>query len=117
ATSAIREASNRDEFLRAAVEATSLKIEVLSEEEEARLGYLAAVNSSTLRDGAVLELGGGSLQLIDVRERQAGELVSLPLGAVSITEEFLPGSGPAKKKELARAREETAAALAGLSWL
>ena len=71
ATSAIRDAENREEFLRAAEESTPLRIEVLSAEEEARLGYLAAVNTSTIADGAVLELGGGSMQLIQVAERRA----------------------------------------------
>ncbi|HUZ29828.1 MAG TPA: Ppx/GppA phosphatase family protein [Solirubrobacteraceae bacterium] len=117
ATSAIRDASNREEFLESAAQTTRLKLEVLSEQEEARLGYLAAVNTTTLRDGAVLELGGGSLQLIEVRDRQAGELLSLPLGAVRITEEFLPGSEPVKKRDLQRAREHIAAAISGVSWL
>ena len=48
ATSAIRDADNGPEFVRAAQEATSLKIEVLSSEEEARFGYVAAVNTSTM---------------------------------------------------------------------
>ena len=43
---------------------------VLSAEEEARLGYVAAVNSTTLTDGVVLDLGGGSLQLTQVAGRQ-----------------------------------------------
>src|SRR5438105_6091784 len=60
ATSAIRDAANGREFVHAAEAKTELRIEILSEEEEARLGYVAAVNTSTLSDGAVLELGGGS---------------------------------------------------------
>ena len=61
ATSAVRDASNRDEFVRAAEGETGLEIEVLSAEDEAFLGYVAAINSSTLTDGMVLEIGGGSL--------------------------------------------------------
>ena len=67
ATSAIRDATNREEFLRAAREASGLPVRVLSREEEARYGYLAAVNSTTLGDGVVLDLGGGALQLVGVR--------------------------------------------------
>ena len=74
ATSAIREATNSEEFLERAREASGLAIRVLSREEEARYGYLAAVNSTDLADGAVLDVGGGSLQLVRVRERRAGEL-------------------------------------------
>jgi exopolyphosphatase/guanosine-5'-triphosphate,3'-diphosphate pyrophosphatase len=71
ATSAIRSASQRDEFLERALERSGLRIRVLSEEEEARYGYLAAVNSTTLTDGAVLDLGGGSMQLVRVKGRRA----------------------------------------------
>src|SRR6202035_2471199 len=78
ATSAIRDAENRQEVLDLAARHTDLAIEVLSEQEEARLGYVAAINTSTLSDGAVLELGGGSLQLVQVKERRAAELSSLP---------------------------------------
>jgi exopolyphosphatase/guanosine-5'-triphosphate,3'-diphosphate pyrophosphatase len=117
ATSAIRDASNRDEFLERARASTSLRIEVLSAEEEARLGYVAAVNTSTLTDGAVLEIGGGSLQLVGVRDRRPHELTSLPLGAVRLTEEFLPGDGPARKKEMEALRTYVRGALTGLPWL
>src|SRR5579875_206109 len=66
ATSAIREAANREEFLERAAACTDRsRIEVLSAQDEARYGYVAAINTSTLRDGAVLEIGGGSLQLIE----------------------------------------------------
>lgn len=100
ATSAIRSASNRDEFLVEAAERTGLKIRVLSDEEEARYGYLAAVNSTTLDDGAVLDLGGGSLQLVRVKHREARDLRSWPLGAVRMTERFLDHDGSAGKKHL-----------------
>ena len=71
ATSAIREASNREEFLRAARKRSGLDVEVLSREEEARYGYLAAVNSTTLTDGVALDIGGGSMQLTQVADRRA----------------------------------------------
>ncbi len=78
---------------------------------------MAAINTTTLRDGVVLDLGGGSLQLTAVAERQAGAIASFPLGAVRVTEEFLPGSGPAKKKELSRVREHVRDTLSTLGWL
>jgi exopolyphosphatase/guanosine-5'-triphosphate,3'-diphosphate pyrophosphatase len=117
ATSAIRDAANGEEFVRTARDATGLRVEILSEEEEARLGYVAAVNTSTLTDGAVLEIGGGSMQLVRVADRRACELGSLPLGAVRLTEELLPGPGPARKKDLERVRAYVRDALAGVPWL
>ncbi|MBJ7521013.1 MAG: Ppx/GppA family phosphatase [Solirubrobacteraceae bacterium] len=110
ATSAIRDATNRDKFVAAAQKRSGLDIEVLSREEEARYGFLAAVNSTTVRDGVVLDLGGGSMQLVRVRERRAEKLASWPLGAVRMTEQF--GS------DLDALREHVAAELAdGASWL
>ncbi len=90
ATSAIRDARNQAEFLERARAASGLEIEVLSAEDEARYGYVAAINTSTLRDGVVVELGGGSMQLIEVSDRRAQDLRSFALGAVRMTEKFLP---------------------------
>jgi exopolyphosphatase / guanosine-5'-triphosphate,3'-diphosphate pyrophosphatase len=113
ATSAIRDASNGERFLKAARAASGLNIEIISGEEEACFGYVAAVNSSTLTDGIVLETGGGSIQLIEVADRRIETSRSFPLGAVRVTEQFLPGSGSAKKKDLQRVRAHVRDALSG----
>jgi exopolyphosphatase/guanosine-5'-triphosphate,3'-diphosphate pyrophosphatase len=115
ATSAIRAAANREAFLVRARE--HLDVRVLSEEEEARYGYLAAVNSTSLRDGAVLDLGGGSLQLVRVEGRRERDLRSWPLGAVRMTERFLPGDGPATARQLRALREHVVRQLEAAPWL
>jgi exopolyphosphatase / guanosine-5'-triphosphate,3'-diphosphate pyrophosphatase len=117
ATSAIRDAANGKEFLRAAEETMGQAIEVLSARDEARYGYIAAVNTTTITDGVVLDLGGGSMQLIRVENREATELTSFPLGAVRMTERFLSDGGPAKRKDLKRARTHVLESLADLNWL
>jgi exopolyphosphatase/guanosine-5'-triphosphate,3'-diphosphate pyrophosphatase len=117
ATSAIRSAENRERFLADAAATSGLDIRVLSEEDEARYGYLAAVNSSTLSDGAVLDLGGGSLQLVRVRDREATDLRSWPLGAVRMTARFLAEDEPASKKQLKALRKHVAAALESAPWV
>ena len=117
ATSAIRDAANGEEFLSAADEAMGTAIEVLSAEDEARYGYIAAVNTTTITDGVVLDLGGGSMQLIRVEDRQATELTSFPLGAVRVTERFLSDGDPAKRKDLRRVRAHVLESLSELSWL
>ncbi|HET7380621.1 MAG TPA: hypothetical protein VFJ24_11310, partial [Gaiellales bacterium] len=96
ATSAIRDAENGAEFLAQVRERSGLDVRVLSREQEARYGYLAAVHSTTLRDGCVLDLGGGSLQLVHVAGRIARESGSWRLGAVRMTERFLADEGPAR---------------------
>ena len=104
ATSAIRDAANGAELLARVRERTGFPARVLSAEEEARYGYLAAVNSTSLRDGAVLDLGGGSLQIVAVADRLAVQSASWPLGTVRMTERFLDGrrSG-AKQRDALRA--------------
>ncbi|MGK2937487.1 MAG: Ppx/GppA phosphatase family protein [Solirubrobacteraceae bacterium] len=110
ATSAIRDATNRERFVAAAQHQSGLHIDVLSREDEARFGYLAAVNSTTLRDGVVLDLGGGSMQLVRTRERRADKLASWPLGAVRMTERF--------GDDLSALRDHVAAELQdGAGWL
>ena len=98
ATSAIRDASNQEVFLDRVRDETGLEVKVLSREQEAYYGYLAAVNSTTLADGAVFDLGGGSLQLVEVLSRHPGHLGSWPLGAVRMTEHFLADDDPPSKK-------------------
>jgi exopolyphosphatase / guanosine-5'-triphosphate,3'-diphosphate pyrophosphatase len=117
ATSAIRDASNSSEFLERAQAASGLRVRVLSHEEEARYGYLAAVNSSTLTDGVMLDLGGGSMQLVHVMGRSARELDSWTLGAVRMSERFLPGDGPAKPKQLRALTAHVAGELERAPWL
>jgi exopolyphosphatase/guanosine-5'-triphosphate,3'-diphosphate pyrophosphatase len=113
ATSAIRDASNQAEFLAAAKARSGLEVEVLPGPAEARYGYLAAVNTTTLSDGVVLDLGGGSMQLTRVADRLAVDARSWPLGAVRMTERFNPG----KKKRTEALREHVAAELASADWL
>jgi exopolyphosphatase / guanosine-5'-triphosphate,3'-diphosphate pyrophosphatase len=117
ATSAIRDADNAAAFLERARERSRLPIRVLSREEEARYGYLAAVNSTTLGDGCVLDLGGGSMQLVRVRDRLARQTGSWRVGTVRMSERFLPANGPAKRRQLQALREHVAQELAQADWL
>ncbi len=117
ATSAIRDAANGQAFLDQAQRETGLQIEVLDARAEAFFGYVAAVNTTTLDDGVVLDIGGGSMQLTAVRDRRSGPTVSFPLGAVRVTEELLAGDGPAKRKQLARVRSRVEESLEQVDWL
>lgn len=117
ATSAIRDARNAEDFLLQARERSGLPIRVLSREAEAHYGYVAAVNSTTLGDGCVLDLGGGSLQLVRVADRLEREVGSWPVGTVRMSERFLPVNGPAKRRQLEALRAHVAEQLAEASWL
>jgi exopolyphosphatase / guanosine-5'-triphosphate,3'-diphosphate pyrophosphatase len=117
ATSAIRDATNGQDFLKRAEAESGLKVETLDAEQEAFYGYVAAINTSTLTDGAVLDLGGGSLQLTRVEGRQNTEMASFTLGAVRTTEQFLADPGPAKRKQLQRLRDHVDEQLSVAPWL
>jgi exopolyphosphatase/guanosine-5'-triphosphate,3'-diphosphate pyrophosphatase len=112
ATSAIRDADNSDEFL----DRAPLDVRVLSTEEEAFYGYLAAVNSTTLSNGVALDIGGGSMQLTLVKDREARDMCSWPFGAVRMTERFLARES-VKPKHLKALREHVGAALDEVPWL
>jgi exopolyphosphatase/guanosine-5'-triphosphate,3'-diphosphate pyrophosphatase len=117
ATSAIRDAANQTQFLRAAKKRSGLDIEVLSGEQEAHYSYLAAVNSTTLSQGVVLDLGGGSMQLTRVENRQAIDGRSWALGAVRMTERFLPDRDKPKRKQLKAVRDHVLAEIDSATWL
>jgi exopolyphosphatase / guanosine-5'-triphosphate,3'-diphosphate pyrophosphatase len=117
ATSAIRDADNGEELLELVLERTGLQVRLLSREQEARYAYLAAVNFTTLTEGCVLDLGGGSLQLVRVTGRLAREMGSWRLGAVRMTERFLDTEGPAQPAQLQAVRDHVARKLRRAQWL
>ncbi len=117
ATSAIRDAPNGAAFVERAREQTGLPIRILPQDEEARYSYVAAVNSTSLHDGVVLDLGGGSLELVHVAARHAVALASWPLGSVRATDRFLTGDGPADPAALARLREHVLGELESAPWI
>jgi exopolyphosphatase/guanosine-5'-triphosphate,3'-diphosphate pyrophosphatase len=65
----------------------------------------------------VLDLGGGSLQLVQLRERLQTQAGSWALGAVRMTERFLTGRGPAKRRQLEELREHVRETIADAPWL
>ena len=105
ATAALRDARNSRAFVEWVRSATGWNIEIISGLEEARLIHLGIV--SRTRPGAgnllLVDLGGGSCELTLSRKGQIRDTVSLPLGAVRLTNEFLKHD-PARKSELERLR-------------
>ncbi|WAH36946.1 Ppx/GppA phosphatase family protein [Alicyclobacillus dauci] len=88
ATQAVRVAVNRDELLNRIFAETGIRFRVITGEEEARYGYLAAVNSLPLEDGITVDVGGGSTEITYFRQRNLIHYASIPYGAVSLTKEF-----------------------------
>ena len=84
ATAAARDAANGSEFVAAASEAIGAPVTLLSGKREAELSALGVLSGFHDPDGVVADLGGGSLELIDVKGTRVGKGISLPLGGLSL---------------------------------
>lgn len=89
ATSAVRDARNGAEFVKRVLDETGLELRILDGDAEAYYAYLGAINGFAVRNALIADLGGGSLELIRVRDRIPVAFASLPLGAVRLSEQFL----------------------------
>jgi len=88
ATEAVRKASNQKYFVNRVLGETGIKIRVLSGFEEAYYDYFAIVNSMDVNEGLVMDIGGKSTELIWINDRNIKEALSLPIGAINLTEKF-----------------------------
>lgn len=114
ATAAVRNAKNGADFLRQAKKETGIPLRVISGEAEAKLGYLGVVNTLDIEEGIVFDLGGASTELTLIKGRKAQTAVSMPFGAVTLTEYL--GARPNEKK-LLELQNHLWDQLVGLSWL
>jgi exopolyphosphatase/guanosine-5'-triphosphate,3'-diphosphate pyrophosphatase len=115
ATSAIRDAENGEQLLADIERTTGLHARVISGEEEARYGWLAIANSTTIEDGFGLDIGGGSIQALRIEDRALADSDSLRLGAVRVSERFLPDE-KASAKQMKALRAHATEKLGELGW-
>ncbi|MGN7291634.1 exopolyphosphatase [Rhizobium sp. SAFR-030] len=110
ATAAAREASNGPAFIEEAETILGHPVQVLSGEEEALYSALGVISGFGDVDGIAGDLGGGSLELIDIRGREFGKGVTLPLGGLRLAE--TSGNSLSKARNLAKAEVRKAGFLA-----
>jgi exopolyphosphatase / guanosine-5'-triphosphate,3'-diphosphate pyrophosphatase len=84
ATAAAREAENGPEFIKQAKKALGVDVSILSGKEEARYAALGVLSSIPDADGIVGDLGGGSLELIDISKGKLNDGVTLPIGVLRL---------------------------------
>jgi exopolyphosphatase / guanosine-5'-triphosphate,3'-diphosphate pyrophosphatase len=109
ATAACRDATNGPDFIAKAERICGVPIEILSGPREARLSALGVVSGIHNPDGIVGDLGGGSLELIDVRGNRARSGVTLPLGSLALQD--------SSHKSLKRAERIVSTDLVGVAQL
>ena len=118
ATSATRDAANRDDFFAMVRTTLGVDAEVISGDEEARLAFAGAVGDLEPDDGpfVVVDVGGGSTEVVVGSLTSSGPQVaaarSVDVGCVRLTERCLPDDPPAPE-QVAAAREVAAGILAG----
>lgn len=101
ATAAARDASNGGEFLAAAAEAIGAPVRLLPGDREAKLSAYGVISGFMKPDGVAGDLGGGSLELIEIRGTHAGNGTSLPLGGLAL----MDASGNSRRAALRIVRE------------
>src|SRR3990172_486239 len=100
ATSVVRRAKNREEFLGGVREQTGLEVSTISGDEEARLslrGVLSVIGHHNKRC-LVVDIGGGSTEFIAVADGKMAGAWSLEMGVVHLTEKYLKTDPPTKEE-------------------
>lgn len=116
ATSAVREADNQRDFIRRVRRNVGIPVEVISGPEEARLIHLGVSHSLNLRTDSVVtvDIGGGSTEFCVAKNGKLRIAQSLKLGAVRMTDEYLPG-GVVTPHGIDRLRRKVRTSLAPLA--
>jgi exopolyphosphatase/guanosine-5'-triphosphate,3'-diphosphate pyrophosphatase len=116
ATSAVRDAANGATFVGQVQREIGLSLRVLDGEQEAYYGVLGVLNGVPVSAGMVLDIGGGSAQLSEVRNRRFYRGQSLRLGALALTERFVE-SDPISETEFEAVQDEIDRQLGTIPWL
>ncbi|PQV63562.1 Ppx/GppA phosphatase [Abditibacterium utsteinense] len=116
ATSAVREAANGPQFLERVESETGLHLRILEGDEEAYYGVLGALGAVPLENGVVVDIGGGSAQISQIKDRRFLRGQALTLGALALTQRFVR-SDPIKKSEIKAVQTEIERQLDEVSWL
>jgi exopolyphosphatase/guanosine-5'-triphosphate,3'-diphosphate pyrophosphatase len=105
-TGVVREASNKDEFLRRIQEQTGIEVEVISGEEEAWLTEKGVLHALNMESGPfmIFDLGGGSTEFI-YGKRESRKVKSVPLGAMVLAQKYLTSDPPQRERVEALGKE------------
>ena len=114
-TQVFRAAANSNQIIRQIKTKTGLSVEILSETEEASYGYKGVLTGMRLEETMVIDVGGGSVELIQGGQNREITVTSIPKGAVSLTEKYF-SHDPPDPSELRALKADFESAI-GESWL
>ena len=111
ATSAVRDARNREEVLSRLSASLEAPVEILDGEQEGSYSCLGVQNGFDKGGALVFDIGGGSAELIDLHGHHPRKILTLPLGAVRLTEMFFENRGRPSQAEWKRMERHIASVL------
>jgi exopolyphosphatase/guanosine-5'-triphosphate,3'-diphosphate pyrophosphatase len=94
ATAAVREARNRAEFAERIREETGIELEIIDGSREAELAFIGAISNLPVEHGLLMDIGGGSVQVVRARDRGSVRSWTFPLGALRLSDRFLRSDPP-----------------------
>ncbi|MGM9637170.1 MAG: phosphatase [Eubacteriales bacterium] len=98
ATASLRNIRNTEEAVRTIRQETGIEVEVLPGDMEAELGYYGALQTQELRDGAMFDIGGGSTEIVEVRDGRILRAQSQPIGSLNLFKNCVSKIWPQKKE-------------------
>lgn len=110
ATASLRNVANTEQILEAVWRETGLGIQVLSGHEEAMLDYRGALRHMSMESGLLIDVGGGSTELVFFKERTVLAAHSIPLGSLNLYRSYVESIVP-KKAELQAMRHKVQSCL------
>lgn len=98
ATASIRQAKNGEIIIQQMLKETGIKIQLLTEEEEAYYGYFAVAHTTSTPSAVTIDMGGGSTEITYFKNKELQNSISLPFGSVSLKQQFMSGDTMTKKE-------------------
>lgn len=105
ATASLRNLSNRDNILKEVREKLNFEIDVLSQEEEARIGNIGILEGIDVKSGLTIDIGGASTEIVSFKDSKPVEFINLQIGSLVLFSKFVSVVIP-KKREIREIQRE-----------
>ncbi|MFA9379702.1 MAG: hypothetical protein ACERKO_01460 [Acetanaerobacterium sp.] len=116
ATAGVRAIKNAEELLEKVERDTGVRIQIISGEEEARLDFMGALRPNGVSEGLVIDMGGGSTEIVRFKGMDTENIISMPFGSLSLYRRFVGKILP-KKEEREEILEFVQRQLEPIEWL
>ena len=116
ATASLRNINNLEEVQAALENAVGRRAEVLTGQEEARLDFVGASHYLNVQSGVLIDIGGGSTELVQFKDRKIQHLVSLPIGSLNLYTQYSSSLFPTEK-DRKQMRQRVKKEFSSIDWL